>query len=137
LICCRKTRFSASSFALDLNSEARTPKIRLSRSVIRPRAYPVRSLRLRRIEFSVHTTRQSGQWGGKSFIGGGRKSVRSALFLAAMVASRHNPVLKRFRNKLVAAGKPKPVALIAVAREVLTILNTILRDKRPWQPEIA
>jgi transposase len=82
-------------------------------------------------------TRQSGQWRGKSFIGGGRKTVRSALFVAAMVASRHNPLLKRFRDKLVAAGKPKLVALIAVARRLLTILNAILRDKRPWQPQIA
>ena len=78
-------------------------------------------------------TRQSGQWRGKSFIGGGRKSVRNALFMAAMVAARHNPVLKRFRDKLVAAGKPKLVAIIAVARKLLTILNAILRDKSPWQ----
>jgi transposase len=82
-------------------------------------------------------TRQSGQWRGKSFTGGGRKTVRSALFLAAMVASRHNPVLKQFRDKLVAAGKPKLVALIAVARKLLTILNAILRDRRPWQPQNA
>ena len=82
-------------------------------------------------------TRQSGQWRGKSFIGGGRKSVRSALFLAAMTASRFNPTLKLFRDKLVNAGKPKRVALIAVARKLLTILNAILRDNRPWQPEIA
>lgn len=82
-------------------------------------------------------TRQSGQWRGKSFIAGGRKSVRSALFLAAMVASRHNPTLKQFRNRLVAAGKPKIVALIAVARKLLTILNAILRDKRPWQLKTA
>lgn len=82
-------------------------------------------------------TRQSGQWRGKSFIGGGRKSVRSALFLAAMVAGQHNPILKPFRDKLVASGKPKLVALIAVARKLLTILNAILRDKRPWQPKIA
>lgn len=82
-------------------------------------------------------TRQSGQWRGKSFIGGGRKSVRSALFLAAMVAGRHNPVLKRFRDKLVGEGKPKLVALIAVARKLLTMLNAILRDKRPWQPKTA
>ena len=82
-------------------------------------------------------TRQSGQWRGKSFIGGGRKSVRSVMFLAAMVASRHNPVLKRFRDKLIAAGKPKLVALIAVARKLLTILNAILRDKRPWQTQNA
>jgi len=82
-------------------------------------------------------TRQSGQWRGKSFIGGGRKSVRNALFVAAMVASRRNPVLKPFRDKLVGAGKPKLVALIAVARKLLTILNAILRDQRPWQPQNA
>jgi transposase len=82
-------------------------------------------------------TRQSGQWRGKSFIGGGRKSVRNALFVAAMVASRCNPVLKPFRDKLVNAGKPKLVALIAVARKLLTILNAILRDQSPWQPKNA
>jgi transposase len=82
-------------------------------------------------------TRQSGQWRGKSFIGGGRKSVRNALFIAAMVAARHNPVLKAFRDKLVASGKPKLVALIAVARKLITILNAILRDKSPWQPQNA
>jgi transposase len=79
-------------------------------------------------------TRQSGQWRGKSFIGGGRKSVRSSLFVGAMVAARHNPVIKLFRDKLVAAGKPKLLALIAVARKLVTILNAILRDKRPSQP---
>src|SRR3954471_22281278 len=79
-------------------------------------------------------TRQSGQWKGKSMIGGGRKSVRSALFLAALVASRHNPVLKAFRERLRAAGKPNMVALVAVARKLLTILNAILRDQKPWQP---
>ena len=78
-------------------------------------------------------TRQSGQWRGKSFIGGGRTAVRTALFMGAMVAKRHNPVLKAFFDRLVAAGKPKMVALIAVARKLLTILNAILRDKRPWQ----
>ena len=82
-------------------------------------------------------TRQSGQWRGKSFIGGGRKSVRNALFMAAMVAARHNPILKQFRDKLVAAGKPKLVAIIAVARKLLIILNAILRDKTPWQPKTA
>lgn len=78
-------------------------------------------------------TRQSGQWRGKSFIGGGRKSVRAALFLGAMSASRFNPTLKAFYAHLVAAGKPKMVALIAVARKLLTILNAILRTKNPWQ----
>jgi len=78
-------------------------------------------------------TRQSGQWKGKSFIGGGRAEVRSALFLGAMVAARHNPELKAFRDRLVAAGKPKHVALVATARKLLTILNAILRDRTPWQ----
>jgi transposase len=82
-------------------------------------------------------TRQSGQWRGKSFIGGGRKSVRNVLFMAAMVAARHNPILKRFRDRLIDAGKPKLVAIIAVARKLLTILNAILRDKMPWQPKNA
>jgi transposase len=78
-------------------------------------------------------TRQSGQWKGRSFIGGGRASVRTALFMGAMVAMRHNPVLKTFFDRLIAAGKPKMVALIALARKLLTILNAIVRDKRPWQ----
>jgi transposase len=78
-------------------------------------------------------TRQSGQWRGRSFIGGGRTVVRTVLFMGAMVAKRHNPVLKAFFDRLVAAGKPKMVALIAVARKLLTVLNAILRDNRPWQ----
>lgn len=78
-------------------------------------------------------TRQSGQWRGKSFIGGGRAGVRTALFVAALTAARHNPVLRAFHQRLIAAGKPKMVALIAVARKLLTILNAILRDRRPWQ----
>jgi transposase len=78
-------------------------------------------------------TRQSGQWKGRSFIGGGRADVRTALFLGAMVAARHNPELKAFRDRLVAAGKPKLVALVATARKLLTILNAILRDRTPWQ----
>lgn len=82
-------------------------------------------------------TRQSGQWRGKSFVGGGRANVRRVLFMGAMVAARFNPTLKLFRDKLVAAGKPKLVAIIAVARKLLTILNAILRDKAPWQPKSA
>ena len=78
-------------------------------------------------------TRQSGQWRGKSFIGGGRQAVRTALFMGAMVAKQHNPVLKAFFDRLVAAGRPKMIALIAVARKLLTILNAVLRDNRPWQ----
>jgi transposase len=59
--------------------------------------------------------------------------VRTAVFMGALVAKKHNPTLKVFFDRLVAAGKPKMVALIAVARKLLTILNAILRDNRPWQ----
>ena len=78
-------------------------------------------------------TRQSGKWRGKSFTGGGRRTVRTVIFMAAMVAKRCNPVLKAFHQRLIDAGKPKMVAIIATARKLLTILNAILRDKTPWQ----
>jgi len=82
-------------------------------------------------------TRQSGQWKGKSFIGGGRADVRAALFTGAMVAARHNPDLKAFRDRLVQAGKPKLVAMVATARKLLTILNAIVRDQQPWRQQNA
>ena len=78
-------------------------------------------------------TRQSGKWRGKSFIGGGRSRVRAVLFMAALVAIRHNPVLKAFRDRLVDVGKPKIVAVVAIMRKLLTILNAIIRDQKPWQ----
>jgi transposase len=79
-------------------------------------------------------TRQSGIWKGRTRIAGGRGVVRTALFIGAQVAKRWNPSLKVFYDRLIAAGKPKMLATIAVARKMLTILNAILRDKRPWQP---
>jgi transposase len=82
-------------------------------------------------------TRQSGQWRGRSFIGGGRAAPRAALYMAAMVAARFNPTLKQFRDRLVQAGKPKIVAIVATARKLLTILNAILREKTPWNPKSA
>ena len=78
-------------------------------------------------------TRQSGKWKGRSFIGGGRAKLRAALFMAALVAARYNPVLKAFRDRLVASGKPKIVAVVATMRKLLTILNAIIRDGKPWQ----
>ncbi|RCW80045.1 IS110 family transposase [Phyllobacterium bourgognense] len=82
-------------------------------------------------------TRQSGKWRGKSFIGGGRAAVRACLFVGAMVAKKHNPVLKAFFDKLVKAGKPKLVAIVAVARKLITILNAIIRDNQPWNEKKA
>lgn len=94
------------------------------------------SLRRREIASLVGVapfTRQSGRWRGKSMIGGGRAAARSAAFMTALSAIRCNPVLRAFYQHLLAAGKPKMVALIAVARKILTILNAMLRDKKPWQ----
>ena len=79
-------------------------------------------------------TRQSGKWRGKSFIGGGRSGVRASLFMAALTAIRFNPQLKAFRDRLVAAGKPKLVALVATMRKLVTILNAMIRDNQPWKP---
>jgi transposase len=78
-------------------------------------------------------TRQSGKWRGKAFIGGGRASVRAVLYMAAISAAKHNPGLARFYQRLRAAGKPPKLAIIAVARKLLTILNAIIRENRPWQ----
>jgi transposase len=78
-------------------------------------------------------TRESGRWRGKSMIAGGRAPARTAIYMAALSASHHNPVLRPFYRRLLAAGKPKMVALIAVARKLLVILNAMIRDKKPWQ----
>jgi transposase len=79
-------------------------------------------------------TRQSGRWKGKSMIGGGRAALRAALYMAALSAIRCNRSLKVFYQRLLSAGKPKMVGLIAVARKILIILNAMLRDKTQWQP---
>ena len=79
-------------------------------------------------------TRQSGRWKGKSMIGGGRAPLRAALYMAALSAIRCNQTLKTFYQRLLSAGKPKMVALIAVARKILTILNAMLRERKQWQP---
>jgi transposase len=74
----------------------------------------------------------SGTWRGQRTTYGGRASVRRAIYMAALVASRCNPVLKAFYARLVAAGKPKKVALVACMRKLLTILNHMLRTGQRW-----
>ncbi len=76
--------------------------------------------------------RDSGTMRGKRAIFGGRPDVRRVLFMAALVASRHNPVIKAFYQRLLAAGKPKKVALVACMRKLLTILNAMVRSGKPW-----
>jgi transposase len=77
--------------------------------------------------------RDSGTMRGRRTTWGGRATVRAALYMAALVASRHNPTIATFYKRLRQAGKPPKVALVACMRKLLTILNAILRDRRPWQ----
>ena len=77
--------------------------------------------------------RDSGQWRGSRSIWGGRASVRAALYMSALVASRHNPVIRDFYQRLLARGKPKKSALTACMRKLLVILNAILKTNTPWQ----
>jgi len=76
--------------------------------------------------------RDSGSLRGKRRIRGGRAHSRTALYLTAMVAIRHNPHIKRFYQRLLATGKHKKVALIACIRKIVTALNAMLRDNVPW-----
>lgn len=77
--------------------------------------------------------RDSGTFRGKREVWGGRAPVRAALYMGALVATRHNPVLKEFYGRLVAAGKPKKVALVACMRKLLSILNALMRDRAIWR----
>jgi len=76
--------------------------------------------------------RDSGTMRGKRTIFGGRGSVRRVLYMAALVATRHNPAIRLFYRRLVEAGKPKKVALVACMRKLLTILNAMVKAGRPW-----
>jgi transposase len=77
-------------------------------------------------------TRQSGQWRGRCFIGGGRSNIRSALFMAALVAARRSPAFAAFYQRLLARGKAKIAALVAVARKLLVVLNAVIRTATKW-----
>lgn len=74
----------------------------------------------------------SGQHKGKRMIWGGRADVRSVVYMAALSAKQHNPVIRAFYERLIAAGKPAKVALVACMRKLLTILNAMLRDNARW-----
>lgn len=77
-------------------------------------------------------SRDSGTLRGRRFVQGGRASVRAVLYMAALVATKCNPVLRAFYQRLVAAGKPKKLALVACMRKLLTILNTMARTGERW-----
>lgn len=77
--------------------------------------------------------RDSGAMRGKRSVWGGRASVRSVLYMATLVSTRFNPVIKSFYERLLAKGKAKKVALVACMRRLLTIMNAILRTQKAWQ----
>ena len=81
--------------------------------------------------------RDSGTFRGKRRIRGGRAHSRTALYLSAMVAARYNPDIKRFYERLLQTGKHKKVALTACIRKIVTALNAMLRDNKPWQSSFA
>lgn len=77
--------------------------------------------------------RDSGRRRGARSIWGGRAEVRSMLYMAALSATRWNPLIRAFYQRLLAAGKPKKLALTACMRKLLGILNAILKQRRPWR----
>ncbi len=78
----------------------------------------------------------SGRLKGQRSISGGRATLRTALYMATLVATRYNAPIKAFYQRLVDAGKPKKVALVAAMRKPLTILNAMVRDGKPWDESI-
>lgn len=80
--------------------------------------------------------RDSGKWHGKRTTRGGRARVRTALYMAALVATKHNLVIKTFYRRLLKAGKEKKVALTACMRKLLVILNAMFRNQTSWQPRL-
>ena len=77
--------------------------------------------------------RDSGRMRGRRTIWGGRARVRAMLYMGALSASRHNPLIRAFYQRLLAAGKPKKVALTACMRKLLVILNAMLKHHTPWR----
>ncbi len=82
-------------------------------------------------------SRDSGTLRGRRFVQGGRASVRAVLYMAALVATKRNAVIRAFYQRLLAAGKPKKLALVACMRKLLTILNVMARTNQRWCAEIA
>lgn len=82
-------------------------------------------------------TKQSGNWRGKSFIQGGRATLRQAIYMPALVAICFNPPLKAKYLTLRAAGKPAKFAIVAIMRKLVVIANAPLRDNRKWTLEVA
>ena len=82
-------------------------------------------------------TRQSGQWRGAAFVQGGRKFLRDALYMPALVAARYNPDLRQRCQTMIKAGKPAKVALTALMRKLIELANALVQQDRTWTPKTA
>lgn len=82
-------------------------------------------------------TQQSGQWRGKAFIQGGRKFLRDALYMPALVAIRFNPNMKQKYQAMRNDGKPAKVAIAAIMRKLIELANTLIKQDRKWSPKPA
>lgn len=82
-------------------------------------------------------TRQSGKWRGRAFIQGGRKPLRDALYMPALVAIRHNPDFTEKYNQMKALGKPSKVAITTIMRKLLILANTLVKEDRKWTQNLT
>ncbi len=82
-------------------------------------------------------TRQSGTWKGKAFIQGGRKHLRDALYMPALVESRFNPDMRDKYLAMIKAGKPAKFALTAIMRKLIELANALIKADRKWKPKLA
>jgi transposase len=80
--------------------------------------------------------RDSGRFRGRRIVWGGRARVRAALYMAALTASRYNPIIKAFYHRLCGAGKARKVALTACMRKLLIILNSMVKHQQTWTPDV-
>ena len=81
--------------------------------------------------------RESGKWKGKSFIQGGRATLRQSLYMPALVATRYNPDMRIVYDRLVGSGKPAKVAITAVMRKMIVLANALIKADRKWEPRLS
>ena len=122
---------------------AATPRLNVHRSTRHIYAQLVDDSRGHTLVAGLHPTRRlvgvaplardSGTLRGRRTCWGSRPAVRTVLYMAALTAARYNPVLRTCSQRLRTAGKPAKVALTAVARKLVVLLNAMLRDQRPWR----
>jgi transposase len=108
------------------------PTTSLTLLILLPELGTVNSKKIAALVGIAPRNRESGKWRGKAHIGGGRASVRAALYMATLSATRNNPTIKPFYESLLKRGKPHKVALTACMRKLLITLNAMIRKQQSW-----